>query len=117
MAWTAIAACSRSTPDVAVIDPPSCTLDARAGLALTVVDSMTGQPITSPSLVIAQAATFADTGHSFNGPTYYLLFERAGTYDVTVNHSDYHIWHRTGVVVTADRCHVQRVTMTAALQR
>jgi hypothetical protein len=91
-------------------------VDQRPGLVLSVIDSASGDPISTPSLVIAQAGTFADTARTFVLPTYYLLYERAGTYAVTVSHAGYREWSRAGVIVAADRCHVQRLTMAARLQ-
>jgi hypothetical protein len=108
-----LGACTVSDHMVAEGD---CTVDQRPGLVLSVIDSTTGDPISTPSLVIARAGTFADTARTFVLPTYYLLYERAGTYVVTVNHAGYREWSRAGVVVAADRCHVLRLTMAARLQ-
>jgi hypothetical protein len=115
-AIAAASGCSGTHTNQGVTNPVDCTTDSRPGLVLSAVDSATGQAITSSSLVIAQEGAFADTARIFIAPTYYFLYERAGTYVVTVAHTGYAVWRRSGVTVTADQCHVQRVTMTAALQ-
>jgi hypothetical protein len=46
-----------------------------------------------------------------------LAEERAGTYEVSVERTGYRSWHRAGVRVTADECHVRTVSLTARLQR
>ena len=42
--------------------------------------------------------------------------EREGTYTVSVARSGYHTWVRSNMVVTADECHVQTVSLTAELE-
>jgi hypothetical protein len=106
----ALGACTSNT------DPVICTADLRAGLVVTVLDSASGQAIASSSLVVARQGTFADTARVSSAATYGLLYERAGVYDVTVSHAGYRDWHRSGVTVPADRCHVQTVALTARLQ-
>jgi hypothetical protein len=111
-----VALCSCDAPtDQSKTDSAVCTAEARPGLVLSVIDSTTGQPIASPSIVAARAGLYADTARIFVAPTYYFLYERAGTYIVTVTHSGFQPWRRDGVIVVADRCHVQTVRMTAAL--
>jgi len=94
----------------------ACTDIAVPGLSVTVVDSASGDTLPPPSVVVAKDGAYADTAGSINAPHYSLVYERKGTYVVTVTHAGYSSWHRSGVVVTADRCHVQTVQLTAKLQ-
>jgi hypothetical protein len=42
--------------------------------------------------------------------------EHPGVFQVTVRKSGYRDWVRSGVEVTADKCHVRRTDLTALLQ-
>jgi hypothetical protein len=102
---------------------PVCTLEAVAGLNVTVEDSLTGAPAASGAQLIAPDGAFADTV-SFppNRPDLDpqplpSAWERPGTYTVTVRKSGYVDWVRRGVLVTAGKCHVRAVALTARLQR
>jgi len=96
----------------------ACTAEARSGLAVTVRDSVSGSPLTSGVEVVARDGEYADTARSslIAGGIYSLAVERAGTYEVTVHHPAYAEWHRTGVTVTRDECHVQTVGLLARMQ-
>ena len=104
----------------------ACTEDFRYGLTVTVIDSATGAPPAS-AVFIARSGTFVDSAGprapapvSLAGPPL-LLFasagERPGSYDLTVRAPGYADWSRTGVIVTADACHVILTEVTARLQR
>ena len=93
-----------------------CTDEARPGLLVSVRDSISGAAV-SEARVIARTGTTADTSSgAFNG-LYPLAYEKAGIYQVLVEHTDYRTWVRANVRVTADECHVQSVSLTALLQR
>lgn len=103
-----------------------CTTDLRYGIAVTVMDSSTGEPPSTASLVARTAAGTDHVGPQSPvraarnaAPTLVLNAapERAGTYDLTVRAPGYQTWHRTGVEVTKDECHVHTVLITARLQR
>jgi hypothetical protein len=65
---------------------------------------------------VARNATTADTSDAAPDGTYPLVYEKAGTYTVTVERSDYRPWIRANVKVTRGDCHVATVSFTALLQ-
>lgn len=99
-------------------DPLVCTAEARSGLAVTVRDSVSGLILADQVTAVARDGAYADTARSslISSGIYSLAVERAGTYDVTVDHPSYHQWHRAGVTVTRDECHVQTVSLLARMQ-
>jgi hypothetical protein len=94
-----------------------CTTEARPGLFVTVLDSVTKSPITGAS-VTARSGTTSDVVPDFESArsSYYLAYEKAGTYSVTVEKAGYLTWSRTNVRVTSHECHVKTVALTALLQ-
>ena len=107
------AACGGSTSETL------CTLEARAGITVDVRDSVTNAAAGGAARVIARAGAFADTARSAGGSDglYPLVYERPGTYTVTVEEAGYQLWTRTGVTVTKGKCHVNAVSLTARLQK
>jgi hypothetical protein len=99
--------------------PVACTEEARPGLSVTVRDSLTGVAVAAGVEVVATEGEYADTARAslLGSGVYSLVYERAGTYHVTVSHPSYRLWERTSVKVTADQCHVQTVSVLARLQR
>ena len=99
-----------------------CTGNFVFGLVVAVQDSSTGAPAASGVQLIAQDGAWADTvGFPPNRPDLdaqelVSAGERPGTYTVTVRKAGFRDWQRTGVVVTADECHVHPVELTARLQ-
>ena len=96
-----------------------CTMEARAGLTVEVLDSATQAPATLGATIIARSATVTDStpGPATAEGTVGLAYERPGTYTVTVTKPGYRGWSRSGISVTADQCHVHPVKVTALLQR
>ncbi len=93
----------------------SCTMVAASGLNVTVVDDATGQPICDATVTAADGSfteTLEETGCSFGGAR-----ERPGTYTVSAAKAGYTTASQSGVVVTADECHVRPVTVTLRLAR
>ena len=99
--------------------PLACTEEARPGLSVTVRDSVTSGTLADGVEVVAAEGAFADTARAslLGSGVYSLVYERAGTYDVTVSHPAYQTWRLSAVVVTADQCHVRTVSVLARLQR
>jgi len=95
-----------------------CTAEARSGLVVTVRDSVSGSPVTNGAEVVAREGAYADTARAslISSGVYSLAVERAGTYEVTVDHPAYRQWRRVGVTVTRDECHVQTVNLLARVQ-
>jgi hypothetical protein len=102
---------------------PICTGVFVWGLRVTVQDSVTGAPAASGAQLIARDGAYADTSAfppdrpDLDGQPLVGAGERPGTYTVTVRKSGFMEWVRTGVVVTADECHVRPVDVAARLQR
>ena len=96
-----------------------CTLEARPGITLTAFDSVGGQPLVTVGTVVAQDGSYSEKALSVPGSpvSYYMAYERGGTYAVTVVVEGYQTWRATGVVVQRDACHVITVRLTARLVR
>ena len=99
-----------------------CTEEARAGITLTIVDSLTGTADGLAGLwARAVAGAYRDSttvnfGNSETGTANMALaYEHAGTFVVTVHANGYGDWNKVGVVVPAGICHVTGVILTARL--
>ena len=107
-----------------LLDNPEfiCTANFVFGLEVTVQDSSTGAPAASGAQLIARDGAWADTvgfpadRPDLDGLPLVSAGERAGTYAVTVRKAGFRDWQRSGIVVTADECHVHPVKLTARLQ-
>jgi hypothetical protein len=95
-------------------DPPICTALYAFGLTVTTVDAETGDSLTVTPMGIARDGAFSDTMQVF-GNRLMGAGERAGTYNITVTAPGYARWDTTGIMVTADECHVHGVGLTARL--
>jgi hypothetical protein len=104
----AVAACSRAGSDVTSIPPVGyCAVVASPGITITLVDSVTGRPALFTGLyaVAAEGAfrdstTFATIDSAGATVQFRLVYNRAGTYDVTVHADRYQSWTRSGVRVS-----------------
>jgi hypothetical protein len=101
-----------------------CTTEARAGIVLTVSDSLTGAAAGLTSLaLVARSGNYRDSTFFPAVPAgqpalvWGLAYERPGTYDVRVSADGYQPWVRLGVTVTNDLCHVVPVQITVRLQK
>ena len=121
LAATALVVGCSSSNDVTDVGPTGelCTLEARAGITLDVRDSVSNAQVGRNASIIAREGAVADTSHetSIGDGPFGLVYERAGTYTVTVEQTGYKVWTRAGVLVTRDVCHVKGVALTARLQR
>ena len=98
----------------------ACTDEARPAIVITVLDSASGMAAGKDARIVAKAGTFVDSvpgmwTASSDGP-FALAHEHAGTYTLTVSKTGFLDWTRSGIVVTADQCHVKTVQVTAKLQ-
>lgn len=99
----------------------ACTMEARAGITLTLVDSTTGVPLSGPGdmRLMVTDGMYRDSLRTvvaligFWGGAY----ERVGTYTATVDADGYQPWRKDGIVVTRGLCHVRPVSVTARLVR
>lgn len=107
-----------------LIDGPGviCTANFVFGLSVAVQDSTTGAPAASGAELIARDGAYADTAGfppgrpDLDAQPLVSAGERPGTYTVTVRKPGFVDWVRSGVVVTADECHVHTVELTARLR-
>jgi hypothetical protein len=110
------------------LDKPSgpyfCTTEARAAVSLVIVDSLTNKGDALTGLwARAVDGTYRDSSvmtfsdQSLQAMRMALAYERQGTYTVTVHATGYQDWTKSGVLVTADQCHVNGVSLTAKLVR
>ncbi len=110
-----------------IVAPHECPAIVRPALVVWVRDSATGVSVVGPVTVVARAGAFADTADLFNpydrDPAtmdfnpFQLAFERAGTYDVSVQAAGYRPWTASAVTVTRGDCNVKTITLTGMLQR
>jgi hypothetical protein len=95
-----------------------CDASANAGIVVAVLDSATSRPWADSVVVVATEGGYADTAR-YVGPDGRapLVYERPGTYTVTVHGRGARPWRRAGVRVRKDGCHVETAQVTAPLQR
>jgi len=97
--------------------PVMCTRELRYGIEMLVVDADSGVPSASGATMTLREGTYVEsTIGREDGSLLVGAPERAGTYTVTVARSGFHTWVQTDVVVTADECHVQTVSLRAQLE-
>ena len=102
---------------------PLCTQEKVPAIVVSVVDSATRVSRLDSASVVATAPGFVETlampfmFDSLHRPTSVQgVWERAGTYAVSVQRAGYHGWATANLVATRDACHVSTVTVTALLQ-
>jgi hypothetical protein len=105
----ALASCSGTS------DPIACTAQFVYGITAHVVDSITGLPVSDGVSGSVQDGSYTETMMSF-GSDLVGAGERPGIYAVTVTATGYTEWTASGVVVTADECHVIPVSLEPRLQ-
>ena len=98
-----------------------CDAILKAGIALTIVDGVTGSPIEGEVTVIVTEGSYSETVNPpFFPPgarTAILAAERPGTYRVEVHAVGYLPWVMSSIRVSRDDCHVETVALTARLTR
>lgn len=101
-----------------------CTTSIEPGYRLAVLDDATGEPLNSGVTVTAKDGDYTETFVSPqpltsepvpNANVFQGAPERVGTYTLRVTKSGYVPYERTGVVVTANECHVNTVNLEARL--
>lgn len=94
------------------------TSDVFPAITVAARDSVTGGYVGAGTKIIARDGSVMDSvTTTVSSQPVGLFWERAGTYDVTVQKTGYQTWTKTGVHVTADECHVQTVALVARLQK
>ena len=99
------------------LQPVACTAIFVYGISVEVVDASSGTGLADGATLTLRSGDYVESAtETFNAATLVGAGERPGTYDLTVAHEGYHTWIRTGVVVTADECHVRPVALRAELE-
>jgi hypothetical protein len=100
----------------------NCTTDLVPGIQISVRDTKTGKALPPGLRVYAQDGAFVDTfvvvkSDSLDHPIEFSgVRERAGVYQVIVEHPKYRIWRKSSVVVKAGSCHVNTIKLNARLR-
>lgn len=100
-------------------DPVLCTLEARAGLEVTVKDGLGGANITNGVTVEAIDGNYSETLKKVEANnTFVGAYERAGTYIITVTKDGYRDNTLSEpVLVTEDVCHVITESVEVILEK
>ncbi len=98
----------------------TCTTIAIPGINVYVRDAASGASTAAGATVVARSGAYTDSV-TVPAPLTYdfpvsLALERPGYYVVTVRKAGYRDWSQSSVRVSADKCHVHTVTLTASLQ-
>jgi len=102
--------------------PTACTLEARFGIVLSVVDARTGAtPPVGSALTVRDGSYVEQLPHpdwpDRNYSSFVAAIERPGRYDLTIVTPGYRTWTRAGVrVATADCHHVQTRSLVAQIE-
>lgn len=112
LAVTGVFACAE--PVVTV-----CDYLLRPAVSVEVTDARSGNTLVDHAVGVVRDGTFSDSLRLcsvFGASTARCgAYERIGTYDVDVQHSGYQSWAARGVQVSKGTCHVNTVTLKAAL--
>ena len=85
-----------------------CSFTAEPGLVVTVVDSISNANITQGSAVVARQGFFVDSVNATGtGTSVPLAYNRGGIYNLTVHHTGYKEWTKTGVPVPGSSCGIR----------
>ena len=105
-----------------VESPILCTTEYVYGIYVLIRDAETDEPAASDAAVTVRDEKYIEELNIMpsvgdSAPLCaYGAGERPGTYNITVEKPGYMKWERSGVAVTADECHVRRVTVNAYLE-
>jgi hypothetical protein len=108
---------SEETPEV-----PVCTASIEPAISIEVRDASTNAQISCGAQALIEKAGYQETIENPTGPNCYdgiMLqgaYERPGVYTVTVTKPGYSPWSIDNVIVTSNICHVNTVTLQAAMQ-
>jgi hypothetical protein len=96
-----------------------CTTEVKAGLNVSVhlAESSSSIPISQGVTVVITDGNYSETLQFFDAqnPIYYVAYERAGTYIITVTKAGRQTYVSQPIVVTRDICHVIPQTVMVSL--
>lgn len=87
-----------------------CTPVILDGLSVTLTDAETGAPISGATLTLTEGE-FSEVMRELNAGQYVGASERAGTYRLTIEADGFSPRTEENIVVTANVCHVNPVTL------
>jgi hypothetical protein len=94
-----------------------CTAEARSSFSVEIRDSLSGVGLAGSSIAVVEDGEFVDTlwtsDAAFKSGG---VFERPGTYGVTITSAGYTTWTLAGVEVEDGKCHVETANLLARLQ-
>lgn len=94
----------------------NCTMEARAGLNITVQDAVSHAVLTEDVTVVATEGSYSETLERIPGSDIFSgAWERDGSYVLTVSKSGYQTYTSETITVTSDVCHVIPQNRTVAL--
>jgi hypothetical protein len=99
----------------------ACTSEAVFGINISVLDASSRQYIGCDASVIIKGDSYYKKIDNLAGPNCNESFvfsgaqERTGTYDIIVQKQGFDDWHQDDVVVTANSCHVNSISIDAFL--
>ncbi len=105
-----LAGCTLGGPNGGVV----CTDIFVYGVNVTVTDAESGDPVSGATLTLTEG-DFSETLIEINAGAYAGAGERAGTYTLTVDASDFVSQTIQSIVVTEDECHVIPVSRDVVL--
>lgn len=96
----------------------TCTMEARAGLNVTVRDALTNNFLGEGITVVAQDGNYTEILEliDFEPPAFAGAWEREGNYIITVSAEGYITYVSETMTVTSDPCHVIPQTVDVLLQ-
>ena len=94
-----------------------CTDEQRYGIRVEVLDSVTGELLSSDPTGMLTDGPYLETMEPAGHSRLWGAPERPGTYDVEITAEGYRTWNRKGVVVEmeSDGCHVETVELQAGM--
>lgn len=95
----------------------TCTADIAPSIVAEVRDSVTSAPAATGATLLVWS-TEGGEATAGTGDELYLYWgqEQAGRFDVTVQKPGYVAWHRSGVRVARNRCHVETARLLVRLR-
>ena len=99
---------------------PMCTTEFVYGLSVEVRDAQSGAPAASGATITIRDGQYVEDLERVPGPQSALVAigagERPGTYNLTVEKPGYQTREQSGIVVTANECHVIPVSVKVELE-
>ena len=117
--WSVLLSVLAAAVSTAACNAANCSFVSQPALVVTVVDSASSQNITPGSSAVARQGFFTDSvavPSTATQTTIPLAYNRTGIYNLTVHHTGYRDWTRSGIGVVGIGCGIKEtVAITAKL--